>query len=96
MKEDCGNALSQAEYCESHESYYHPFPGLEGKCPWCQRDRYYDELELIKETFQAAVANHRRDKGGQQVPYHGDFSNVPPSAIQQMEWYITRWNEVLK
>ena len=56
MKEDCGNALSQAEYCESHESYYHPFPGLEGKCPWCQRDRYYDELELIKETFQAAEA----------------------------------------
>lgn len=95
MNSDCSNALSLAEYCEHHESYYHPFPGLEGKCPWCERDKYRDELELIKEIFQAAV-NSKTQKGGQHVPYHGDFASIAPSTIGQMEWYIRRWNEVLK
>lgn len=65
-----------------------------GSCPWCERDKLYDEIELIKETFQAAVVNQER-KGGQQVPYHGDFASIPPSVVHQMKWWIKRWNELL-
>lgn len=95
MKVDCSNADMLAEYCETHESYYHPFAGLEDKCPWCERDKYRDELEYIKETFQAAV-NSKTQKGGQHVPYHGEFCSVAPSVIRDMEWFIRRWAAVLK
>lgn len=60
-----------------------------------QRDRLYDELEVIRDTFKAAIANHRKGKGGQQVPYHGDFASMPPSSIGQMEWWVKRWDGIL-
>ena len=87
IQQDCKHSLTTSEYCESHESYYHPFAGLEGKCPWCERDKFREELGLIKEVFQAAVAN-RRGKGGQQVPYHGDFCSIPPSTIRDLENWV--------
>jgi hypothetical protein len=79
-------------YCKSHESAWTDSES----CPWCQRDKLLDELEFIKEIFQAAVANHRKKPGGQQVQYHGDFASIPPSTAGQMEWYVRRWDEFLK
>lgn len=85
-------------YCERHEMHWIPGTGMTQKgssCPWCQRDAFWDELEFIHETFNAAVANHRRPKGGQQVQYQGDFASVPPSTVGQMEWWVRRWDEAL-
>lgn len=39
------------------------------------------------ETARAAVAAHRRPQGGQQVPFHGDFAHLPPSAVRRLEWW---------
>lgn len=83
------------KYCETHESSWMPFESsLEAKCPWCQRDQLFDEIEMIKEIFEAAIAA-RENKGGQQVPYHGDFANITPSIIRDMKFWIERWNKLL-
>jgi len=60
-----------------------------------QRDTLYDELDAIRYIFKAAIHNHRKPKGGQQVMYHGDFANVTPSSIREMEWWAKRWDNVL-
>lgn len=44
-------------------------------------------LRNFADTAEAAVANHRRPKGGMQVPYHDDFSNVNPSTVARLEWW---------
>ena len=83
------------KYCETHESAWMPFESnSETKCPWCQRDQLFDEIEMIKEIFEAAIAA-RENKGGQQVPYHGDFANITPSIIRDMKFWIKRWNQLL-
>lgn len=47
----------------------------------------------IIDTFDAAVANFEsRGKGGQQVPFHGDFASMPPSSAQTMR----RWSRDLR
>lgn len=51
--------------------------------------------EFFVETAEAAIANHRRPKGGQQVQYHGDFSSIPPSTVQTLEWWAKRFREAL-
>ena len=84
------NQANNLQYCQTHESHWSNTP----ECPWCQRDKILDEIKLIKETFQAAV-NSKQQKGGQHVPYHGDFANITPSSIREMEWWIKRWNAVL-
>lgn len=85
-------------YCEKHEMHWVPGAGMSQKgssCPWCQRDVFWDELEYIRDTFVSAVQNFRRPKGGQQVSFHGDFSNITPSSVTQMDRWIRRWDEVL-
>jgi hypothetical protein len=83
------------KYCETHESAWMPFESSsEPKCPWCQRDQLFDEIEMIKEIFESAIAA-RETKGGQQVPYHGDFANITPSIARDMKFWIERWNKLL-
>lgn len=83
------------KYCKVHESAWMPFESSsESKCPWCQRDQLFDEIEMIKEIFEAAIAA-RESKGGQQVPYHGDFANITPSITRDMKFWIERWNKLL-
>jgi hypothetical protein len=51
--------------------------------------------EYFIETAEAAVANQRRPKGGQQVSYHGDFASIPPSAVKNLEWWANRFRDAL-
>lgn len=48
-------------------------------------------LETFAEGFalmaEAAVSNARREKGGMQVPFHGDFANITPSNVGRLEWW---------
>ena len=59
-----------------------------------QRDRFWDELEMIRDIFKHAIKS-KELKGGQQVPYHGDFANITPSLIKEMQWYVERWDKIL-
>jgi hypothetical protein len=37
---------------------------------------------------EAAKAYRAAPKGGQQVPFHGDFANVPPSGLSRLNWWL--------
>lgn len=39
------------------------------------------------ETAEAAVRHAEGPRGGQQVPFFGDFGNAPPSAIARLRWW---------
>lgn len=54
-----------------------------------------NEIELIKEVFSNAI-RAKESKGGQHVPYFGDFASIGPSTTSQMKRWIDRWNKVLK
>lgn len=50
-------------------------------------------IQDIVDTFDAALRAHdNRGRGGQHVPYQGDFSSVPPSTLSE----IRRWSRDLK
>lgn len=90
---------SKALYCDRHEAHWIPRPGSTEKgatCPWCQRDTYWDELETIHDVFLAAVKSAEA-KGGQQVPYFGDFAAAIhiPTTIRDMRQWIRRWDQLL-
>lgn len=54
-------------------------------------------LLSMAETFESAVANYEsRGKGGQHVPYHGDFAQLPPSAVSQMRRWARDLREAIK
>ncbi len=45
-------------------------------------------LEGLQHQIEGAereMAN--RDKGGQHVPFKGDFANVPPSGLHRLKWW---------
>ncbi len=44
-------------------------------------------IALFAETVDRAAFEHRRKPGGMGVPFHGDFSHVPPSTIARLEWW---------
>jgi len=48
------------------------------------------------EMAEGAVAHHRGPKTGMQVPYHGDFANLPPSGVSRLEWWGKAAREALK
>ena len=58
-----------------------------------------EKLRVVCESFastaEAAVAHHRAPKGGQQVPFHGDFANVMPSVVARLEWWARAFRAVL-
>jgi hypothetical protein len=51
--------------------------------------------ESFAVTADAAVAAAERPKGGQQVPFHGDFAGSPPSTIGRLRWWAARAREAL-
>lgn len=53
-----------------------------------------EAAEGFVEVSQAAI-NSKRQKGGQQVPYHGDFASIPPSTIRDLEYWQKRFNLAL-
>lgn len=60
-----------------------------------ENEKLEQEIVSIKETFENAISA-KRSKGGQQVPYHGDFANIAPSTIREFEFWIKRWIKVLE
>lgn len=58
-----------------------------------ERTRLRAAIWAVIDMFDGASYNFRnRDKGGQHVPYHGDFASMPPSAASQMD----RWSRDLR
>jgi len=47
------------------------------------------------ETVDHAEAHWTRPQGGQQVPFHGDFASVPPSAQNRLRWWSMQMKRVL-
>lgn len=47
-------------------------------------------LAFAETAEQAVCAAEEVTKGGQHVPYYGDFANVPPSTLFQLRWWA-RW-----
>jgi hypothetical protein len=49
-------------------------------------------LALLSEHFTDAVQRavtemQNRGKGGQHVPFHGDFASAPPSTLSRLGWW---------
>lgn len=78
-------------------------------CPWCAREedlraqlskmeQQRDGLRFAAEGFidavEAAASYARRDRGGQQVSFHGDFANIQPSVLGQLERFAKRFKDV--
>ena len=53
-------------------------------------------LESFIGTAEAAVRHaENRGKGGQQVPFHGDFHEIAPSTVGRLRWWAKRMAEAL-
>jgi hypothetical protein len=52
-------------------------------------------LEGFEREIEAALAHHSRPRGGQQVPFHGDFVNVSVSGLIKMKWWLKAFREAL-
>lgn len=51
-------------------------------------------VQAFSDTVEDAVrANANRGKGGQQVPFHGDFCAATPSVLNRLEWWARRFKE---
>lgn len=53
-----------------------------------------EAIDSFIEVAQLAI-NSKRNKGGQQVPYHGDFASVPPSTVRDLEHWVNRFKAAL-
>lgn len=59
-------------------------------------DLLVGELELLHEVFTAAVtAFENRGKGGQNVPFFGDFASISPSTYKSIKRFASRIESVL-
>lgn len=57
-------------------------------------------LKAIAEAFaseaEAAVQHHEnKNKGGQQVSFHGDFASIGPSVVGRLRWWVREFREAL-
>jgi len=50
-------------------------------------------LEGFELEVEARAADLARGKGGQNVPFHGDFVSVPPSALNRLKWWSRELRE---
>lgn len=54
-------------------------------------------VQSFAEVAEAAVRHHEgKDRGGQQVPFHGEFAHVPPSVVGTLRKLAREAREVLK
>jgi len=47
------------------------------------------------EVKRAAVARENAGRGGQQVPFHGDFASAPPSTLARLAWWSRRFDKAI-
>jgi hypothetical protein len=48
------------------------------------------------ETAEAAIQHAEAPRGGQHVPFHGDFHNLQPSALGRLRWWAKCGRAALK
>lgn len=63
-----------------------------------ERDALVAVVSSFADTAEAAVQEfeRQRDKrGGQQVPFHGDFAGAGPSVISRLRWWAERMRAAL-
>lgn len=59
-------------------------------------ERMVEHARGFMEIAAAAVSAHEnKGKGGQQVPYHGDFAALPPSGVVNLRWWANAFGEWL-
>jgi hypothetical protein len=62
-----------------------------------ETERLRAAIWAVIDLFEGAIANFEsRGKGGQHVPYTGDFANMPPSAVSQMQRWARDLRSALK
>lgn len=44
-------------------------------------------LDAFRDAIERAEANLNRPRGGQHVPFHGDFASAAPSTIRELRWW---------
>jgi len=59
-----------------------------------------EKLRMLLQGFEEEIARAERNiqnrgKGGQHVPFHGDFANVPPFGLSRLRWWARAFQEVL-
>lgn len=91
-KEPQARALLDA--CGSFDSSPHPGAAL--------LEEHRKTLEPLKavvvglaEEMEAAIRERERPKGGQSVPFHGDFAQAPPSMVSRLRWWAREMREAL-
>jgi hypothetical protein len=45
-------------------------------------------VEALVREMEDAIAHRERPRGGQQVPFFGDFAQAPPSLIARLRWWV--------
>lgn len=65
-----------------------------------QRVSTEDAVRVVVEGFIGtvdALLRHveTRGRGGQQVPFHGDFAEAQPSTVSRLRWWKKRMEEAL-
>ncbi len=70
------------------------------QCAMCALTRERDEavacvafvklnVDALAETVEAAIRS-REGRGGQHVPYHGQFAAAVPSVLKDIAWWVKR------
>lgn len=62
---------------------------------WMRLDALSFEVDNFVGTVERADGYWNSERGGQQVPFHGDFAHVPPSAQNRLRWWAARLKRVL-
>lgn len=53
-------------------------------------------IEGFESEIERAATHHaNKNKGGQQVPCHGDFVSVPPMVLPKLRWWARAFKETL-
>jgi len=53
-------------------------------------------IGFIAEVEAADRVLEQRGAGGQQIPFHGDFASVTPSAMGRLRWWANAMKVELK
>ena len=62
---------------------------------WMRLDALSFEVDNFVDTVERADGYWNSERGGQQVPFHGDFAHVPPSTQNRLRWWAARLKGVL-
>lgn len=53
-------------------------------------------LDGFDDAIEAAIADRNRPKGGQHVPFHGDFGGCAVSSLVRMKWWSREFRSAIR